>query len=57
MDVVLDTIGGDTQERSWKTLKPGGILVSLASPPSAQTAAKFGVRQAFVSRATKRGAA
>ena len=48
MDVVLDTIGGDTQERSWKTLKPGGILVSLASPPSAQTAAKFGVRQAFV---------
>ena len=57
MDVVLDTIVGDTQERSWKTLKPGGILVSLASPPSAQTAAKFGVHQAFVSRATKRGAA
>jgi NADPH:quinone reductase-like Zn-dependent oxidoreductase len=48
MDVVLDTIGGDTQERSWKTLKPGGILVSLVSPPSAETAAKLGLRQAFV---------
>ena len=48
MNVVLDTIGGETQERSWKTLKPGGILVSLASPPSADTAAKLGLRQAFV---------
>jgi NADPH:quinone reductase-like Zn-dependent oxidoreductase len=48
MDVVLDTIGGDTQERSWKTLKPGGILVSLVSPPSTDTAAKLGLRQAFV---------
>ena len=47
MDVVLDTIGGDTQERSWKTLKPGGILVSLVSPPSTDTAAKLGLRQAF----------
>ena len=48
MDVVLDTMGGDTQERSWKTLKRGGILVSIASPPSAETATKLGVRQAFV---------
>jgi len=31
-DVVLDTIGGDTQERSFKALKKGGILVSLVSP-------------------------
>jgi NADPH:quinone reductase-like Zn-dependent oxidoreductase len=48
MDVVLDTRGGDTQERSWKTLKPGGILVSLVSPPSAKTAANLGLREAFV---------
>ena len=48
MNVVLDTIGGDTQERSWKTLKPGGILVSLVSPPSAKTAANLGLREAFV---------
>jgi NADPH:quinone reductase-like Zn-dependent oxidoreductase len=48
VDVVLDTIGGDTQERSWQVLKPGGILVSVVSPPLAATAAAHGVRQAFV---------
>ncbi len=48
VDVVLDTIGGDTQERSWKVLKRGGILVSIASPPTAEAAAAHGVRQAFV---------
>jgi NADPH:quinone reductase-like Zn-dependent oxidoreductase len=48
VDVVLDTVGGETQDRSWKVLKRGGILVSIASPPSAEKAAEFGVRQAFV---------
>lgn len=47
-DVVLDTIGGDTQERSWQVLKPGGILVSIVSPPPEATAAAHGVRGAFV---------
>jgi len=47
-DVVLDTMGGETQERSWKVVKPGGILVSVANPPKAGTAAKYLVRQAFV---------
>src|SRR5215469_1795187 len=32
VDVVLDTIGGDTQLRSLQVLKPGGILVSAVSP-------------------------
>lgn len=32
IDVVLDTIGGDTRERSWQVLKPRGILVSLPEP-------------------------
>jgi NADPH:quinone reductase-like Zn-dependent oxidoreductase len=48
VDVILDTIGGDTQARSWKVLKPGGILVSIASPPDARVATDNGVRQAFV---------
>jgi NADPH:quinone reductase-like Zn-dependent oxidoreductase len=43
VDVVLDTIGGDTQERSWQVLKPGGILVSLVQPPSPQHAGARGV--------------
>ncbi len=46
-DVVLDTIGGDTQERSFKTLKKGGILVSIVQPPSQELAAKYGVRALF----------
>ena len=48
VDVVLDTLGGDTQARSWNVLKPGGILISVASPPKAEIAEKHGVRQAFV---------
>ena len=32
VDVVLDTVGGDTQRRSLRVLKPGGILVSVVSP-------------------------
>jgi NADPH:quinone reductase-like Zn-dependent oxidoreductase len=48
VDVVFDPMGGDIQERSWKVLKRGGILISIASPPSAEIAAAHGVRQAFV---------
>jgi NADPH:quinone reductase-like Zn-dependent oxidoreductase len=33
VDVVLDTVGGETQHRSFRVLKPGGILVSSVSPP------------------------
>jgi NADPH:quinone reductase-like Zn-dependent oxidoreductase len=49
VDVVFDPIGGDTQKRSWKVLKKGGILVSIVAPPSADEAAKHGVRSAFLS--------
>jgi NADPH:quinone reductase-like Zn-dependent oxidoreductase len=48
VDLVLDTMGGDVQKRSWKVLKRGGILVSIVSPPSADIASAHGVRQAFV---------
>jgi NADPH:quinone reductase-like Zn-dependent oxidoreductase len=48
VDVVFDTIAGDTQERSWQVLKKGGILVSILQPPAADRAAAEGVRQAFV---------
>jgi NADPH:quinone reductase-like Zn-dependent oxidoreductase len=33
VDAVLDTAGGETQHRSFRVLKPGGILVSVISPP------------------------
>ena len=48
VDVVLDTIGGETQERSWKVLKKGGLLASIVQPPDADKANRFGVRSAFV---------
>ena len=44
IDVVLDTIGGDTQERSWQVLKKGGILVSFVQSPSENKAKERGVR-------------
>src|SRR5205823_9371516 len=48
VDIVLDTIGGDTQERSWKVLKKGGILVSLVQPPSEEKARSVSARGAMV---------
>ncbi len=48
VDVVFDTIGGDTQERSWQVLNKGGILVSIIDPPKPARGVEFGVRQAFV---------
>jgi NADPH:quinone reductase-like Zn-dependent oxidoreductase len=47
VDVVFDTIGDDTQQRSYATLKPGGILVSIVQPPSEATAQSYGVRVAM----------
>src|SRR5262245_22191041 len=44
VDVVLDTIGGETRERSWQVLKPGGILVSLPEPIPESEAAANGQR-------------
>jgi NADPH:quinone reductase-like Zn-dependent oxidoreductase len=48
LDVVIDTVGGETQEMSWSLLKPDGILVSIISPPSQERAQTLGVRAAFV---------
>src|SRR6516165_11317787 len=31
LDVVFDTVGGETLERSWGVLKPGGRLVTIAT--------------------------
>ena len=48
IDIVLDTLGGPTQEASWATMRKGGILVSTAMPPSPERAAEAGMRAAFV---------
>lgn len=47
VDVVLDTVGGDTQQRSLQVLKSGGILVSVVSPVPEAAQSHYGVRAAF----------
>jgi NADPH:quinone reductase-like Zn-dependent oxidoreductase len=47
VDVVLDTVGGDTQLRSLRVLKPGGILVSVVSPVPEPIQRRYGVRAAY----------
>jgi NADPH:quinone reductase-like Zn-dependent oxidoreductase len=47
VDVVLDTIGGETEQRSWSVLRRGGILIGIVGPVAAGKAASLGVRGAF----------
>src|SRR6266576_4937863 len=45
VDLVFDTVGGDTLQRSWQVVKPGGVLVSVVSPrPSFAEAKAHDVR-------------
>ncbi len=48
VDVVLDTVGGQVQQDSWRTLRPGGLLVSIVDPPSEEAARQRSVQSAFV---------
>ena len=48
VDAVFDTIGGEVQEAAWSILKPGGIQVSIISPPSEEKANAMGLRAGFV---------
>jgi NADPH:quinone reductase-like Zn-dependent oxidoreductase len=41
IDVVLDTIGGDTVERSLEVLRPGGHLVTAVAEEDSELAAKY----------------
>ena len=47
IDVVFDTIGGETQAKSWKTLKKGGRLVSITETPDDAIAAKYDISAFF----------
>lgn len=46
-DVVIDTVGGATLDRSFPVLKRGGRLVTLQAPPSAALAKQYGVTAFF----------
>lgn len=47
VDLVVDSIGGEIENRSWAVLKKGGILVSLTQDPSQENAQKYGVTAKF----------
>jgi NADPH:quinone reductase-like Zn-dependent oxidoreductase len=44
VDLVLDTIGGETLQRSMDIVKRGGTLVSLLEQPSQEKAQERGIR-------------
>jgi len=46
-DVVIDTVGGQTLDRSYGVLRPGGRLVTLGAPPPPGKADEFGVTATF----------
>jgi NADPH:quinone reductase-like Zn-dependent oxidoreductase len=45
LDVVFDTVGGDTLDRSWSVLRPGGRMVTIAADGERSTDGR--VRDAF----------
>ena len=47
VNVVLDTIGGSTLQRSYGVLRQGGTLVSIVEPPSAEKAKAQGINGEF----------
>lgn len=47
VDIVLDVIGGEIQRRSFKVIKPAGILVSVVSQPKPEDGQPAGVRSLF----------
>lgn len=46
-DIVLDTQGGETQEKSFSVLKRGGTLVSIAAPPDKEKATEKGIKTGY----------
>ncbi|WP_405013587.1 NADP-dependent oxidoreductase [Kitasatospora sp. NBC_01539] len=57
IDVVVDTVAGDNGLRSLKTMRAGGVLVSLPVPPDDETvaeAARLGLRAVSLTVETDR---
>eukprot|EP00011_Vannellida_sp_DIVA3-517-6-12_P014353 CAMPEP_0114616878 /NCGR_PEP_ID=MMETSP0168-20121206/6912_1 /TAXON_ID=95228 ORGANISM="Vannella sp., Strain DIVA3 517/6/12" /NCGR_SAMPLE_ID=MMETSP0168 /ASSEMBLY_ACC=CAM_ASM_000044 /LENGTH=316 /DNA_ID=CAMNT_0001828003 /DNA_START=221 /DNA_END=1171 /DNA_ORIENTATION=+ len=48
VDVVFDTVGGDTQEQSWDVVKQDGVLVSIVSAPDAEKGKAKNIKNTFV---------
>src|SRR2546421_7468299 len=49
VDLVVDTVGGQTLESAWQVIRGGGTLVSTAGMPSQEKAHELGIRALFFS--------
>ncbi len=49
VDLVVDTVGGQTLESAWPVIKRGGRLVSTAGQPSREKARELGIGALFFS--------
>ena len=52
VDLVLDTVGGETQRRSFGVLRPGGLLLAIAEPPDEESASAHDAKTALVLHAS-----
>ena len=53
VDVVVDLIGGEVLERSYKVLRQGGRLVSVAEKPDQEKAKKMGITASYLNSKIK----
>jgi NADPH:quinone reductase-like Zn-dependent oxidoreductase len=54
-DMVIDTVGGDTLQRSFPVVRKGGRLVTLQAPPDQEMAARVGIDAFFIVTADANG--
>ncbi|MHC4748934.1 MAG: NADP-dependent oxidoreductase [Planctomycetota bacterium] len=47
-DIAIEAYPGQTLERSWSVLKKSGVLVSICTNPSPETATDYGVRGKYI---------
>jgi len=47
VDVVLDSIGADTLERSYRVVRQGGTLISIVEPVSQEKAKELGIKALY----------
>jgi NADPH:quinone reductase-like Zn-dependent oxidoreductase len=48
LDLVLDSVGGETLDRSWQTLRSGGAMISITTGLTSGDAVRHGTRAQFV---------
>jgi NADPH:quinone reductase-like Zn-dependent oxidoreductase len=53
VDLVVDTVGGETLQKSYALVKKGGKLISIVMPTSNEEADKYGITAQFINSVPK----